>query len=413
VPRGLLTTLAAGLGVLAGLALPAAGQATALEWSVTQTIPIADALYPSLSPDETTVYVGEATSASPNGRLWIVDVATGTATAVTDGLLSRPYGCAVSADGSTLLVASRVNPGWVARMDTSTRAFAGTGISSANWPVTISITPDGAVALIAIQNGDAVGFLRMSDLTEIRSPVTLGGSESPRQIAISSDSTTAYITTADTNDVVVMTIATGALGVSIPVGALPTGIAITPDGAQAWVANTNGDSISVIDLRTESVIHTITMQSNDAPFGIAFTPDGRSALVANRDSGTGAVIDRSTRLETQRLSVGGSPRAVVITRDGLRAFVGADEGGLVELEFPPTPASGPNVPTAPMQQFGRLEGETCAGRAPEYVNWPGLGPRLQQENWGESWAQWPNAGTGGFVCTRQPFFTTNGSWALS
>lgn len=404
--------------MLAGLALPAAGRAAALEWSVTQTIPIADAVYPSLSPDETTVYVGEATSASPNGRLWIVDVATGTATAVTDGLLSRPYGSAVSADGSTLLVANRVNPGWVAQMDTSTRVFAGTGISASstqppNGPLSISITPDGALALVASQFGGTVGFLQMTNLGADLPPVSLGGSSDPRQIAISSDSTTAYITTAGNDAVVVLTIATRTVGSLIPVGDLPNGIAITPDGTQAWVANANGDSISVIDLSTESVIHTIAMQPNDAPFGIAFTPDGRSALVANRDSGTVAVIDRSTRLETQRLSVGGSPRGVVITRDGLRAFVGADAGGLVVLEFPPTPASGPNVPTAPMQQFGRLEGETCAWRAPEYVNWPGLGPQLQQENWGESWAQWPNAGTGGFICTRQPFFTTNGSWAVS
>lgn len=399
--------------MLAGLAVPVAGHAAPLEWSVAQTIPASGAAYPSLSPDDTTVYAGDANSSSPNGRLWIVDVATGTATAVTGVLMDDPHGSAVSADGSTVLIANRVASGSVVSMDATTQAFAGTGISSVSSPVTIAVTPDGSQALVAIQGGSSVGFLRMSDLTAVRSPVSLGASTSPRQIAVSSDSSTAYITMAASDAVRVMTIATGILTNTIPVGELPNGIAITPDGTQAWVANTNGDSISVIDLSTESVIHTIAMQSNDAPFGIAFTPDGRSALVANRDSGTVAVIDRSTRLETQRLSVGGSPRGVVITRDGLRAFVGADAGGLVALEFPPTPASGPNVPTAPMQQFGRLEGETCAGRAPEYVNWPGLGPRLQQESWGESWAQWPNAGTGGFVCTRQPFFTTNGSWALS
>ena len=36
-----------------------------------------------------------------------------------------------------------------------------------------------------------------------------------------------------------------------------------------------------------------------------------------------------------------------------------------------------------LQQYGKAEGVAC------------------EEGWGESWAMWPNDGTGGFVCTRE------------
>jgi YVTN family beta-propeller protein len=46
---------------------------------------------------------------------------------------------------------------------------------------------------------------------------------------------------------------TGA-GLPIPVGAAPAGIAITPDGTHAYVANVDSDSVSVIDTGLNQVV---------------------------------------------------------------------------------------------------------------------------------------------------------------
>jgi YVTN family beta-propeller protein len=55
--------------------------------------------------------------------------------------------------------------------------------------------------------------------------------------------------------------------VTIPVGESPFGIAITPDGAFAYVANFDDGTVSVIDTSTNSVVATVLL--GGGPFGIA------------------------------------------------------------------------------------------------------------------------------------------------
>lgn len=74
-------------------------------------------------------------------------------------------------------------------------------------------------------------------------------------------------------------------------------------------------------------------------------------------------------------------------------------------------AFGDQVPTAPMQQFARDEAASCDKQPDDLVDFPALGA-LTHVNWGPSWAQWPNDGTGGFVCTRQPYYTNIDTWAV-
>jgi hypothetical protein len=79
------------------------------------------------------------------------------------------------------------------------------------------------------------------------------------------------------------------------------------------------------------------------------------------------------------------------------------------LALPLSQAFGDHVPTAPMQQFARAETDSCDTQPHDLVDFPGLSS-LAHMNWGPSWAQWPNDGTGGFVCTRQPYYTNLGAW---
>ena len=72
---------------------------------------------------------------------------------------------------------------------------------------------------------------------------------------------------------------------------------------------------------------------------------------------------------------------------------------------------GANVPTAPMQAYGRDVNGKCVDNAPIWVNWLGIATQ-QYVAWGASWQQWPNNGTGGYVCQRQPYFTSGGTWLV-
>ena len=95
-----------------------------------------------------------------------------------------------------------------------------------------------------------------------------------------------------TTDTYVATITGGML--------FPNGIAVTPDGGKAYVANTptNGGvsfgngHLSVINLVDNNVIKPIPLgEVPVVPVGVTITPDGATVYVANRDSNIVSVID--------------------------------------------------------------------------------------------------------------------------
>ena len=67
---------------------------------------------------------------------------------------------------------------------------------------------------------------------------------------------------------------------TVPVGSDPDGVAVTPNGAYAYVANDFGSgSVSVISTATNTVTATITV--GNEPDGVAVTPNGEYAYVTN------------------------------------------------------------------------------------------------------------------------------------
>jgi len=64
---------------------------------------------------------------------------------------------------------------------------------------------------------------------------------------------------------------------TIGVGGLPDAVAVSPDGSQAYVANSNSNSVSVIDTATDQVIATI--HGFCRPDAIAVRPGGSPSYV--------------------------------------------------------------------------------------------------------------------------------------
>jgi len=99
--------------------------------------------------------------------------------------------------------------------------------------------------------------------------------------------------------------------------------AVTPNGARIYVTNVSQNTVTVIDTLTNTVIDTITV--GQAPWGIAITPDGNRAYVANT-SGTISVIDTATNTVTATITDSDGPSGVAITPDGTRAYVSNGQG---------------------------------------------------------------------------------------
>ena len=63
------------------------------------------------------------------------------------------------------------------------------------------------------------------------------------------------------------------------------------------------------------------------------------------------------------------------------------------------------VPSPVMQQFGKPGAGSCDEQASAHLNWSGVA----SGNWTQSWAMWPNGGTGGPVCNRVLWYDSNAS----
>jgi YVTN family beta-propeller protein len=111
----------------------------------------------------------------------------------------------------------------------------------------------------------------------------------PSGVAFTPDGSTAYVTTYGSNTVSVITVASRTVTSTIPVGTHPVGVAFTPDGSTAYVTNSGSNTVSVISVASGTVTSTIPV--GPEPYRVAFTPDGSTAYVTNAGSNTVSVID--------------------------------------------------------------------------------------------------------------------------
>lgn len=144
------------------------------------------------------------------------------------------------------------------------------------------------------------------------------------QIAITPDGATAYLTTIFGGAVTPLDVATGTPGTPIPVGGYPYGIAIAPDGATAYVTDLISNLVTPIDLATQTAEPAIHGAGSERT--IIITPDGTTAYVATGQNDTVTPIDLATRTAGTPIAVTGHPDALGISRDGktVYAAMGSD-----------------------------------------------------------------------------------------
>ena len=91
-----------------------------------------------------------------------------------------------------------------------------------------------------------------------------------------------YVTDASNNTVVPVNLTTGSVGSSIPVGAGPLNIAITPDGQKAYVVSVSSTDLTPINLVTNTPLPSLALSA--APSDVVISSDGVMAYVIVGDS---------------------------------------------------------------------------------------------------------------------------------
>lgn len=191
-------------------------------------------------------------------------------------------------------------------------------------PQGLAISPDGASLLVGDGRIDGrATLLRTRDGAVVHRFAVPAGSL-PLGVAFSADGRHALVLAAvaagGPGALLRFDVASAAALAPIAVGARPTGLAVSPDGATAFVTNQADHTLSRVDLAAGSV--TATVPTGLAPSGAAFSPDGSYALVAERDSHRISLRRAADGLEGGAATLDGAPLALAVDPQGLSAFAG-------------------------------------------------------------------------------------------
>lgn len=112
---------------------------------------------------------------------------------------------------------------------------------------------------------------------------------------------------------------------------LPMGMTITPDGQYLYVANREGNSVSVVEMSSFTIVDEIDLTISEEPWVVMTKPDGSEVWVLSRALPCAiSIIDVATNTISDTINLsspvdycpaGGFPYRMVFSSDGGRAFV--------------------------------------------------------------------------------------------
>jgi len=214
---------------------------------------------------------------------------------------------------------------------------------AAVYPVGLALSPDGGTLYTANNLGDSLGIARdlkgkpalervdLAGRRGLKPADGLGAHVYPYDVAALSSKV--YVSCWNDESVAVVPVAGGGRKVSyVPVGRHPTALKLNRAGTRLYVVNSNDDSVSVIDTRTDREVERVGVRLAEgarlgaSPEGLALSEDERTLYVANAHSNSVAVVTLSARRSSVRgfIPAGQYPSAVAVA-DGT-VFVGNGKG---------------------------------------------------------------------------------------
>lgn len=109
----------------------------------------------------------------------------------------------------------------------------------------------------------------------------------------------------------------------IPTGKRPQGGVLSRDGATAYITNSEGNSITILDTRRHENIGSIA--TGNYPGRIALTPDGRTLIYNLQREAAVGFADVATRKQTLVLPIGGNSLSLTLSPSGRWAYAGIQD----------------------------------------------------------------------------------------
>ena len=298
------TTVANGVHTVTARARDAAGNTTT---SAPVSITVANATTPNNAP------TAAPTQQAPNQS-------TGAITGSMNGS---------DVDGNTLSYTVTGAPAnGTVNLNPTTGAFTYTPTQAARFAADMTMAADFDSFTVSVSDSTSVTpvTVKVAALpARILDPTTSAQTGvSPMGMAVSP--TKSYVANQASNTVSVIDRANPtAAPVTINVVFSPRAIALSPDGARAYVAGNGG--VSVVNTANNQVITTVLTTAGDS-YGIAVVQTGvntHRVYVTNAANNTVRVINANTATDTYAaggsVQVGATPRGIAVSTDGTRAYV--------------------------------------------------------------------------------------------
>ena len=236
------------------------------------------------TPDGTQILISDST----RGVVAVVDADTFKEVAAIS-IGAGAFGTAVDRAGQRLYVNNQAS-NTVTVIDLPHRRTVAilTGFSQPRQGVKL----DHAGARLFVTNftGDKITVVETATLKSVGE---IAGFDGIRAISISDDDATLYAANSRTNSISVVDLKTNSIRASVPVGRDPYGAALSPDGRRLYSGDKVDNTLTVIDTGTNKPIGTIT--GFDEPRqAIVFARQGTIAYVLNKDLSI-AVVDLSAQ----------------------------------------------------------------------------------------------------------------------
>jgi DNA-binding beta-propeller fold protein YncE len=315
----------------------------------------------AISPDNKTLYV----AGGQENKIYLFDLLTGEAEGAIDcsdtsGERNYSHGyigdLKLSKDGKTIYAVDQIGFRMVIA-DTETRKLK-SSVGVGRYPFGICLSPDEKRAYVANVGMFEYGWIKdgpgeESNVKPIDYPAFAFGSEEMND-GISNDTLfipplgdpnvpeSFSVFVVDIQDPMNPEIAAkiktgtlvGALVEGIPAvgGASPNSIVATNE--YVFVSNGNNDNISIISVKQDTVIHTISLKPDDRvkqfrgviPFGLALSPDHKRLYVAESGINAVGVINISNSKLMGHIPTGWFPSKVEVSRDGKKLIIANAKG---------------------------------------------------------------------------------------
>lgn len=245
---------------------------------------------------------------SAGGELLLLDPTDLTAPPIEIAVGNHPAHVVTDSEGRRAFV-TNAEDDTISVVDLAAGRVTGT-LPTGDYPHGLRPSPNGRQLLVANVQDGTVSLFDIRKLTEIaRIPV----GKAPVQVAFLPNGKRAYVSLRDEDAVAIIDLESTSVIGRIAVGDSPIQLFATPDSRKVIVANQGtaeapDDTVSVIDVTSGSVV--ATLKGDTGPHGVAMSSDGALAFVTNVNAGTLSVINTQAPAIVKTYPVGAGPNGV-------------------------------------------------------------------------------------------------------